>query len=338
MSKHILHNIQFISPKVATGLVADVYQQIQGDMMTVPEPFSVLSPAADVLAGSWSLFREALESGSVSRGHKETVAVSVAQINECPWCVHSHSITLHATGLGDVVSTVNGGEAAAIEDLFARGLFQWAKATRTPGDPILLAPPFDEAQRPEIVGTAFMFHYLTRVVNVTLADNPLPAAGWLGGALKKGLGLVFRGKANGQYPAGQSLAFLPDAPLPIDMGWAASNTAVAGALARFNAAVEAGAERTLSAEVRDVVHQAVSEWRGEEMGLSRAWVDEKVAALGDRDRPVAKLTLLSALASHQVDESVISAFRAVKPDDQALIEAVAWGSFWAARQITSWLV
>ena len=68
MSKHILHNLQFVSPNTATGLVADVYQQIKGDMMLVPEPFLVHSPAPELLAGSWSLFREALESGSVPRG------------------------------------------------------------------------------------------------------------------------------------------------------------------------------------------------------------------------------------------------------------------------------
>jgi hypothetical protein len=54
-------------------------------------------------------------------------------------------------------------------------------------------------------------------------------------------------------------------------------------------------------------------------------------------QPLAKLILLGALAPHQVDECVIAAFRKILPDDSQLIEALAWGSFTAARRVGSWL-
>jgi AhpD family alkylhydroperoxidase len=54
-------------------------------------------------------------------------------------------------------------------------------------------------------------------------------------------------------------------------------------------------------------------------------------------KPAARLALLVALASYQVDEGVIKAFRSQYPGDDKLIGAAAWASFMAARRIGSWL-
>ncbi len=47
--------------------------------------------------------------------------------------------------------------------------------------------------------------------------------------------------------------------------------------------------------------------------------------------------LLTALASYQIDEQVIEAFRAYYATDAQLVGAVAWASGAAARRISSWL-
>jgi hypothetical protein len=112
---------------------------------------------------------------------------------------------------------------------------------------------------------------------------------------------------------------------------------VAGAYARFAAAVEAAGQQSVPAEVRLLVHKQVGSWQGEDPGLSRHWVEEAIIGLDESHKPAARLALLTALASYQVDEGVIHAFRSQYPGDDKLIGLAAWASFTAARRVGSWL-
>jgi len=69
-----------------------------------------------------------------------------------------------------------------------------------------------------------------------------------------------------------------------------------------------------------------------DIGLSRSWVDDAVAELPAGERAVAKLALLTALASYQVDADVVASARRECADDAALIDLTAWASFTAARR------
>jgi hypothetical protein len=54
-------------------------------------------------------------------------------------------------------------------------------------------------------------------------------------------------------------------------------------------------------------------------------------------RPAARLALLTALASHQVDASVVAAFRHQAPTDHELLALLSWSSWVAALRVGSWL-
>ena len=56
----------------------------------------------------------------------------------------------------------------------SRRYVAWAAATRSPDDPALRLRPFAPAAAPEIVGIAFCFHYINRMVAIFLAPSPLP--------------------------------------------------------------------------------------------------------------------------------------------------------------------
>jgi hypothetical protein len=60
-----------------------------------------------------------------------------------------------------------------------------------------------------------------------------------------------------------------------------------------------------------------------------------VAGLPAEDRPVARLALLTALASHQVTGPDIEELRHLRPDDRSLIEIAAWASLAAARRVAA---
>jgi hypothetical protein len=101
--------------------------------------------------------------------------------------------------------------------------------------------------------------------------------------------------------------------------------------------MEEAGQAALPASVRALVQARVDAWQGETLGISRRWVEADVAPLATAERPVARLALLTALASYQVDEQLIAAVRAQLPDDQRLIQATAWASFTAARRAIGWL-
>jgi hypothetical protein len=125
--------------------------------------------------------------------------------------------------------------------------------------------------------------------------------------------------------------------LPADLAWAVPAPAIAGAFARCAAVVERIGEATLSPHVRALIGDQVLAWHGDDPGLSRHWVEKAVRGLDGAAQDAARLALLAALAPHQIDASAIAAFRTWWPADSALIGALAWASFTAARRIGTWL-
>jgi hypothetical protein len=138
---------------------------------------------------------------------------------------------------------------------------------------------------------------------------------------------------------GASLDLLPPAPLPDDLGWARRAPVIADAFGRAAAAFDAVGRQALPEPVRQLVTAKLSEWRGEEQGISRGWVENAIETLPAPQRPLARLALLAALSSYQVDAHVLNDAR-TEPGpagDEALVAAAGWASFAAARRIGSWL-
>jgi len=135
---------------------------------------------------------------------------------------------------------------------------------------------------------------------------------------------------------GSSLRLVPRAKLPDDLSWAAANPAVAGAFAGFAAVVEQAGSAVLPEPVRTLLSERVRAWNGEAMGLSRRWVEEAAAEVQEEHRAAARLALLTALASYQVDASIVEDFRSRYPGDAQLIAATAWASLTAARRASVW--
>jgi AhpD family alkylhydroperoxidase len=336
MSKHIKYDLQVIAPSTASERIRAIYAQIKHDLMQVPEPFSIHSPAPEILAGVWGIFRESLVAGHVDRGLKEVIAATIAKINRCPWCVDAHSIALYATGRSNAVKALAAHDSAL--DPVTEKTIAWALATRTPGSAILLNPPFSPQDLPEIVGTAITFHYLTKMVNALLDETFLPSQDWLHTPLKRALGVLFASRTKRATAVGETSHFLPDAALPADFAWALSSPAVAEAFAKIAHVMDDIDTAILPPEVRALVNEHITAWSGEDPGLSRRWVDEAVGKLPSDFQPIAKLVLLAALAPHQIDERLINAYRSLDSDDGNLIRVLSYGSFIASRRIGTWLV
>ncbi|MGY0236380.1 carboxymuconolactone decarboxylase family protein [Longispora urticae] len=329
-----------VSPTNATGLVSTVYGQVADEMRLVVPPALLHSPSPDLLAAYWMLMREPLlPTVTVSRALKEAVAAVVSVANTCPYCAEMHSIGLYDLSTEQEAEAVLADRLTEVGDPHVRAVAEWARSAHLPGSPGG-EQPFPAADRPELVGVVVSFHYLTRMVNVFLSSFLLPPG--LRPAsrrrAKRGISRVLRPTLRGDREAGRSVPLLPDAPLPTDAGWAAGNPFVEGAVARSYAAFEAAGERSVPPAVREVVRARLADWRGEDTGLSKWWVDKLVAGLPESQRAAGRVALLAALASYQVDENEIAGFRRWQADDRALVDTVAWASFAAARQVGSWQV
>ncbi len=287
------------------------------------------------------MWSETLVVDGVDRAQKELVAAEVSRANECPYCVDVHTMVIQGAVDGSAESRLDHLPSGENES-HRSALAEWAQATRDPDADILRHPPFLNHEAPELVGTALFFHYLNRMVNVFLEDSAIPLPRTLMGlrpVINRLAGATV-GKtmfANGTRP-GMSLRLLPEAAAAAVMPWAQTGSPVRDAFARAAAAIDAAGERSVPARVRALVSAYLQTWRGETMPLSRKWVENAIAMFSERERPAARLMLLTALASYQVDASVIESFRKVQPQDEHLINAAAWASFAAVRRIDQWIM
>jgi AhpD family alkylhydroperoxidase len=316
--------------------VRRVYEQVEREFGVLAPPMALHSPSPEVLAANWVMLRETLiASGRVERAVKEAVSTAVSLGNACPFCVTIHSRTL--SGLGGPAWA--GQTAPTTTDPRVQAAMRWAEASRTEEGARRHELPWPAGEAAEVIGTAVDLHYLNRMVNIFLGEVPLPP-----GVPRPALGPVMRvlgamigAAARQPHPPGAALDLLPPAPPPGDLAWAAGDAVVTDAFARACAAIDEAAVRSVPPAVRDLVLARLGGWRGETPGLSRAWVEDAVCGLRRADRAAGRLALLTALASYQVDRSVIAEFRLGQPADSALIELTSWASLAAARRVGSWI-
>lgn len=320
--------------------VAAVYQEMERVFGVISPPVALHSPAPDTLAAAWMMLYETLlVAGPVDRAVKEAVATAVSVGNSCPYCVTVHGTMMRHLGHRAEAEAIADDRVAEIADANVRAVSAWVRANALSATAADIQPPFPAGHAPEIVGVALVFQYFNRMVNVFLPEAPLPPnvpAVMLGVVLPV-LGRLLRSAYRNTAPPGASLSLLPAAPLPPALWWAASNPGIAEAVAKASAAVEEAGRRSVPAGVRDLVRAELADWDGEPKGISRGWVEEAIRALPADERPAGRLALLVALASYQVDQSAIDAFRAGAPGDATLVELASWAALAAATRATGWM-
>jgi hypothetical protein len=311
--------------------VARVYRELERDFGVLAPPIALHASSPDVLAAAWLMLRETLlVPGTATRAHKEAVSTAVSETNDCPFC-----ISMHSSMLIDLVGYRNG----SIPDPATRAAAEWATANATPDGAAGHPVPFPVAQAPEMVGTAVVLQYLNRMVNIFLGELPLPPGAPAASmtVVRRVLVWLIKSAERRGPRAGASFDLLPEAPLPEDMRWAEGHAAIAGAYARGAATIDEAGRRSVPDGVRALVLEHLARWDGKPMGVSRAWVEDAIAVLPEGEHDAGRLALLTALASYQIDQSVVDRFRAGQPDDRSLIDLTSWSSLAAARRVGSWM-
>ncbi len=302
-----VRHVRPVPPRAARGGTAALYRQLEGDFGVLAPPIALLTPAPECAAATWVALRESLlVDGRTSRAAREAVATAVSRDNSCPYCVEVHGATL---------------------DSLAPDVGTHDQRVRSTGDPV---------ERAELGAVTLTFEHINRLVNVFLPDSPLPdfAPAPVRGPLRRATGAVIAGDRGSAVP-GTSLELLPDtarrSPVPDDLRWAAGEPRIQRALAAAVSAIEQAGARVLPGTVRGLVHRHLAEHGTGPAGVSPSWAETAVGDLPAADRPLGRLTLLTARASYQVGDATVAACRETGADDATLVRAVSWAAMTAAR-------
>ncbi len=321
---------------VDDALAAKVLEQASREFQTAP-PVTLHLPDPLLLAGVWGLMRESFVVHSRGRMVREVVAAAVSKLNECPYCVDVHA-SMHLSAGGKHSALNNDLGVGSTPSAIA---YQWASATLNPGSKVITEGKISPEDRPQIFGTAICFHFINRMVNIFLdsAPMPMPAANSrvMRSFSRASLRIFGKRMVGLDVLPGDFIIENPNMALPLEFAWSNADPDVAGSLVRFTYAAERAGKEALHDDVRLLVTDHLNEWHGEQPGLGRSWVEDLVGHLDESLMPSARLALLAARASWQIDKQVIREFRAIIDDDRALIQVAGWASFAAVRRIASWL-
>lgn len=153
--------------------------------------------------------------------------------------------------------------------------------------------------------------------------------------MRRAGGLVFARKVRAEHRPGRSTRRLEPRTLPDDLAWATPSEPIATAFAALSHHLDTAPH--LPPPTRQVVRRVVGSWHGEPMPMSSRWTNEHTAELPADLHAPTRLALLTGLAPHQVTDDDVAAARSLLDTDAALVGALAWAAFTAARRIGTWI-
>ncbi|WP_051393043.1 carboxymuconolactone decarboxylase family protein [Glycomyces arizonensis] len=319
-----IRHVTPVDPDAAEGLVADVYRQAKAELgLTVGPPFTMLSPAPELLAPMWALLRESLlVGGPAERTAKEVVATTIAVKNACRFCVDAHTVMLHAAGEHDLAEAVREGRTPYAH----ADLAEWAAVPSLDG-------PFRASAAPRFIGTALVFEFITRLLKV-LAHNVSPhpvTATKLGRAVAS---RQVRTAVAADLEPGLSLPLLEPREPWLQERWStldlavpawAGESPVGRAYAQLRAVAGCGRElldERAAQSVERAVTESVDQW-----GLEP--VPRPVAIDGIEDLPDgaalgARLAASAALDPGSIDDDAVATWRAGVLSDHRTVSVLGF--------------
>jgi hypothetical protein len=318
--------------------VAEVYDQIAADFF-VNGSLTSRSGVPDLFAASWIGGRETvLVSDQLDRTTKEALTATLSSINDCPYCGDMLVSLVHAADRHDDARQILSESEEDITDPLMRERLLWVRAVATPGATPPTSTPFNRAQLPEVIGALMALSDVNRFSHIVMDGSPVNAPFGLQ-AVKTFALRLFGGELRTTHirplEPGRSLPLLPEAELPEDMQWARPNPRIASAVARWAAAVERESAKVIPERTRQLVHDSLKQWQGEQMPISRNWVEQEIHGLVGNERAIARLALVVAKASYQSDDRLVAEVLEHNPEQEQFLRILAWSSFTAARYVAA---
>lgn len=318
----------------AKGLAKEVLVQSQRDFF-INGTITSHAACPPLMAGMWVGGREiALTNQHLPAWLKKAMGAALSEVNKCPYCEDMLLSLTHGAKKDNVANSLRQNAMESIDDKRTLERLRWTKASINRHALELQDPPFSSEEMPEALGTLIVFNYTNKISDFTMAGSPVPSS-LRSGALKV-FGLELQPSSALDLEHGLSLDLLPKALPSEEFHWAASNSLVTESLSRWNSVVEEEIHQVLSGEAQHIIKDHLRAWSGGHAPLSRRWVEEEIRNLKGVERDKARLVLLVAKASYQIDDGVIEQVvdHGVKEAD--LVRLGAWGAFMGAKTIANW--
>jgi hypothetical protein len=333
--------MRYVNPvprREAKGLVKRVYDMIAEDFF-VNGSLSSHSKVPELMAGVWVGGRETiLVPDYLDQTTKEAMTATLSSINDCPYCGDMLVSLVHSGGNHQAASRILSATEEHITDSTLRNRLEWVRAVATPGYNGKIPQVFTREELPEAIGSIMAMSHINRFSHVVMDGSPVNVPfGWdrIKQVALRLFGHELKSTKQRTVMPGRSLDLLPPAELPDDLAWARSNPRIADALSRWASTVEKHAQGLIPKQVEDCVQKNLHHWHGEQMPISRSWVEKEVGKLAGKNRAIAKLALVLAKAPYQIDESLVEAVIEDHKDETDFIRVLAWSAFTAARNIAS---
>ena len=320
--------IKSVPPKKASGLLRDINRQISRDFGPIAGPWLALSPVPEVLAGAWGICREAVVCGELPRATKEAVAVTVSQVNTCPFCVEAHSLIVGAAGEGGAEKALRYHSA---QDGLLGTLTQWVDSL----GPAALGSSkisLTEMQRAEVLGTYLDYQFINRVVNVFVEEIKMPGPRFLAPLFRRLVKRTLRGLSGVKRTDGP---LYPASKMSEDFPWANSIPSLLASISSLAEVAENEGRRVLSEKALQQVGELIETWDGEPPPLGPSWLKQALAEIDVSEQALAKLALLTGVAAWKVDDKTVAAARSLCATDSDLIYVVVWAAWKAATSIAN---
>jgi hypothetical protein len=318
----------------ANGLTREVLLQSQRDFF-INGTITSHAACPPLMAGLWVGGREiVLTNQHLPAWLKKAMGAALSEVNNCPYCEDFLISLTHGAKKNNVANALRQNEMESIDDELTLKRLEWTKASINRNAAELRDAPFSPEEMPEALGTLIVFNYTNKISDFTMKGSPVPSS-LRSGALRL-FGMELEESSALDLEHGASLYMLPKAELTEEFHWAASNPLVMDTLSHWNHVIEEEITQALSEEAHHMIKENLNTWQGGQPPLSRRWVEEEVKDLQGKERDKARLVLLIAKASYQVDDGIIERVTQHGVSEADLVRLGAWGAIMGAKTVANW--
>jgi alkylhydroperoxidase family enzyme len=328
-----INHIKYIQKSKAGGKLKQLYKCIEINFGKLAEPFVLHSLNEELTVGVWAiLFETVLVEGKVKRSLKEAIATSVSEINECSYCVDAHSIMIFGTekGLQKNISNLKNGKTEPRSE--EEKTILWALKNLDFDSPIILNPPFNKEEAPEIIGTAVLFHYINRMVTLFAGDTPLPTTKMRGLVLNIASAFIFAKAIRKEKRAGESLAFIDEDLNQEVFDWADASPNINKAFQYLKQQSENNIDQILSPELITSLIKLSTKYGLIQTEFGNENLKHFLKSVISSEREIAEFFYLTMFEAHKVRKKHFQTLKQ-KFKDEEILKVAAFVSWLVAENI-----
>lgn len=333
LSVKTMRYVDAVPTHKATGLLAELYQQINEDFF-INGSLTSHSAVPELLAGAWAGGRETIiQPDKLDQKTKEAMAATLSGVNDCAYCGDMLISLVHSAGDRSAAKGIFHGNQSPLTDKSLETRLHWVSSVAKPGNPLPATAPFSQAELPEAIGSLVAMSHINRYSHVVMDGSPVPfgqsSAKY---AALSMFSLELKEVVARELKPGRSLTLLPPAPLPRDMLWAKAHPRIADTMSRWSHAIKMHADTAIPEPVRALVQNQMQSWNGEAMPVSRTWAQNAVAHLAKEHHALAKLCLVVALSPWQFSDDLMQPVIQQTLSKKELVKILNFAAFSGARR------